>query len=115
MQALTGELARSALDAAPDALIIVDGEGTVRFANRQASVLFGYPHEEIVDLAVERLIPERYRERHVEHREDFARNGRLRPMGVGMSLFARRKETGGALTLAAHRVFDASVRSTVSR
>ncbi|MGA2778739.1 MAG: PAS domain-containing protein, partial [Steroidobacteraceae bacterium] len=37
------ELARSALDAAPDAMIIVDGSGTIRYANRQLSALFGYP------------------------------------------------------------------------
>ena len=39
----TTELARHALDAAPDAMIIIDAAGTIRFANRQVSALFGLP------------------------------------------------------------------------
>jgi two-component system, sensor histidine kinase len=94
MQALTGELARSALDAAPDALIIIDAEGIVRFANAQASVLFGYPREELVGQHLERLIPERFRGRHVDYRGTYFAAPRLRPMGAGLALFARRRDGG---------------------
>jgi PAS domain S-box-containing protein len=90
MQTLTGELARSALDAAPDALIIVDAAGTVRFANRQASALFGYTHEELIGQPLERLLPERFRARHVGDREGFFGAPRPRPMGVGLTLFGQR-------------------------
>lgn len=92
MQALTGELARSALDAAPDALIIIDAEGIVRFANRQASALFGYPYEELVGQRLEQLIPERFRARHLGHRRAYLAAPRLRPMGTGLALFARRRD-----------------------
>jgi two-component system CheB/CheR fusion protein len=92
MQALPGELARNALDAAPDALIIIDAEGIVRFANRLASVLFGYPHEELVGQHLERLIPERFRGRHAAHRESYFAAPRLRPMGAGLALFARHRD-----------------------
>ncbi|HYL00978.1 MAG TPA: ATP-binding protein [Steroidobacteraceae bacterium] len=92
MQTLTGELARSALDAAPDALIIVDADGVVRFANRQASVLFGYAREELVGKQLEQLIPERFRSRHAGHRRDYLTAPRLRPMGAGLTLFARRPD-----------------------
>ncbi|HEY2275289.1 MAG TPA: ATP-binding protein [Steroidobacteraceae bacterium] len=92
MQTLTGELARSALDAAPDALIIIDGDGIIRFANRHASVLFGYAHEELVGNRVERLIPERFRARHVGQRESYSAAPRLRAMGAGLVLFARRRD-----------------------
>jgi len=92
MQALTGELARSVLDAAPDALLIVDAEGTVRFANRQASVLFGYPHEELVGQQLESLIPQRFRAHHAGHRKAYLAAPRLRPMGAGLALFARRRD-----------------------
>jgi PAS domain S-box-containing protein len=94
MQTLTGELARDALDAAPDALIIVDGSGIVRFANRQASGLFGYSHDELVGQPLEQLVPERFRTGHVGHREDYFSTPRLRPMGAGMALFARRRDGG---------------------
>lgn len=94
MQTFTGELARSALDAAPDALIIVDGDGVVRFANRQASALFGYAHEELVGRHLEGLIPERFRSRHAGHRESYLAAPRLRPMGAGLTLFARHRDGG---------------------
>ena len=92
MQSLPGELARSALDAAPDALIIIDAAGTVRFANRQAAALFGYSHDELIGQAVERLLPERFRQRHVTHRQGYLAAPRMRPMGVGATLFARRRD-----------------------
>ena len=94
MQTLTGELARSALDAAPDALIIIGADGVVRFANRQAAALFGYPREELVGKHVERLLPERFRARHAGHRESYFTAPRLRPMGAGLVLFACRHDGG---------------------
>ncbi|HLJ39579.1 MAG TPA: ATP-binding protein [Steroidobacteraceae bacterium] len=92
MQSLTGQLARSALDAAPDALIIVDGVGAVRFANRQASALFGYEHEQLVGQRVEQLLPERFRGSHAAYRKGYSSARRLRPMGVGMALFGRHRD-----------------------
>ncbi|HTV95496.1 MAG TPA: ATP-binding protein [Steroidobacteraceae bacterium] len=84
------DLARSALDAAPDAMIIIDGAGIVQFANRQVSVLFGYEHDQIVGQSVEMLLPERFRGRHVGHRESYVRSLRVRPMGLGLQLFGLR-------------------------
>ncbi|EQD55197.1 PAS fold domain protein, partial [mine drainage metagenome] len=49
------ELAHSALEAAPDAMLIVDAEGTICFANRQVFALFGYAREELLGLPVETL------------------------------------------------------------
>ncbi|HWZ61458.1 MAG TPA: ATP-binding protein [Steroidobacteraceae bacterium] len=92
MQTLPGELARSVLDAAPDALIIVDTTGVVRFANRQAAALFGYGHEQLVGRSMEQLLPERFRSLHVAHRDEYFGAPRLRPMGAGLALFARRRD-----------------------
>jgi PAS domain S-box-containing protein len=92
MLSTSAELARIALDAAPDAMIIVDAEGIIRFANRQVSVLFGYPHEQIIGLSVEMLMPERFRSRHIAHRHEYAAALRLRPMGQGLTLFGRRQD-----------------------
>ena len=86
------ELARRALDAAPDAMIIIDDAGIVRFANRQVSALFGYAHAEIVGHSVEQLMPERFRARHVGHRVDYARALRQRAMGEGLTLFGQRRD-----------------------
>jgi two-component system, sensor histidine kinase len=91
MLTIPADLARDALEAAPDAMIIIDASGVVRYANRQVSVLFGYAHDEIIGQNVERLMPERFRSRHVRHREGYTSNVRVRPMGAGLDLFGQRQ------------------------
>ena len=89
---LSSEFVRSALESSPDAMVIINAFGTILFANQQFSALFGYDREEVRGLAIEQLMPERFRERHVGHRERFAAENRLRPMGAGLELYARRKD-----------------------
>jgi PAS domain S-box-containing protein len=89
---LSSELVRSVLDSAPDAMIIIDSAGKILFANRQVSALFGYAAAELVDGPVEKLLPERFRGRHVGHRSDYTHNVRVRPMGMGLELFGMRKD-----------------------
>lgn len=86
------ELARSALEAAPDAMMMIDASGIIRFTNRQVSVLFQYPHDEIIGRHIEALMPERFRARHVGHRNGYFSNLRLRPMGLGLDLYGRRRD-----------------------
>jgi PAS domain S-box-containing protein len=86
------ELARSALDAAPDAMIIVDGSGTIRYANRQLSALFGYPHDEFIGQSVEMLMPARFRSRHRGHVKHYLDNVRFRAMGAGLELYGERRD-----------------------
>ena len=90
MQSVSSELARSVLDAAPDAMIIIDDSGIIFFANRQVSALFGYPHVDIIGKPVECLMPERFRDRHIAHRQSYMRSVRARPMGAGLELFGQR-------------------------
>jgi PAS domain S-box-containing protein len=86
------ELARHALDAAPDAIMMIDADGAIRFANRQASALFLYPHDEIIGRHIEELMPERFRDRHLAHRQGYFRALRVRPMGVGLELYGLRQD-----------------------
>jgi PAS domain S-box-containing protein len=89
---LTADLVRRILDLAPDALVIADASGSIVFANRQVTTLFGYEPKELAGTPVESLIPERFRGRHVGHRGGFVANPRARSMGSGLELFARRKD-----------------------
>ena len=82
----------SLLESAPDAMVIVDEGGSIRFVNRQAVVLFGYEREELLGQPVEILVPERARGQHHGHREGYVRDPRLRPMGAGLDLFGRRRD-----------------------
>jgi len=92
MQSLPSELARNTLDAAPDAMIIIDDSGAIRFANRQVSALFGYSHDELIGKPVEHLIPERLRSRHPSMRRAYTENVRVRSMGAGLNLFGLRRD-----------------------
>jgi PAS domain S-box-containing protein len=92
MLSAPSELARHALDAAPDAMIIIDATGIIRFANRQVSALFGHPHDDIIGQSIEHLMPERVRSRHVGHRTGYVKTLRVRPMGAGLELFGLRRD-----------------------
>jgi PAS domain S-box-containing protein len=79
------------LEYAPDATVIVDGEGMIRLVNAQTERLFGYYREEMLGKPVELLVPSRFRGKHVAERLDYAADPRVRPMGVGLELFGLRK------------------------
>ena len=89
---LSPELVSSALQSAPDAIVIVDASGDIVFSNQQVSALFGYASEDLAGQRVECLMPERFRARHVAHHERFVIDGRVRPMGVGLELFGQRRD-----------------------
>ncbi|HWW19365.1 MAG TPA: PAS domain S-box protein [Steroidobacteraceae bacterium] len=89
---MSTQFARAVLDAAPDAMVVVDTQGIVRYANKQVAALFGFEHDEIIGFAVERLIPERFWGRHETHRKGYVEGMRARPMGQGLALFARRQD-----------------------
>jgi PAS domain S-box-containing protein len=92
MRSIPPNLAQSALDAAPDAMLIIDDSGTVLFANRQASALFGHPHDDIIGRPIERLMPERFRSHHIGYRDRYLAAAHVRPMGFGRDLFAERQD-----------------------
>jgi protein-histidine pros-kinase len=92
MIAIPPALARRVLDAAPDAMVVIDTFGTIWFANRQVSALFRYDHAEIIGHDIEMLMPERFRGQHVGHRGDLAGNVRVRTVGPGLDLYGQRSD-----------------------
>ncbi|AUX25629.1 hypothetical protein SOCEGT47_061780 [Sorangium cellulosum] len=85
------ETFRQLIDAAPDAMVVVDEQARIVFVNVQTEQMFGYARDELVGQAIEILLPERYRQAHVGHRSAFIAAPRARPMGSGLELFGRRK------------------------
>jgi PAS domain S-box-containing protein len=84
--------AHAILEAAAQAIVIVDEGGTILSVNRQAEVMFGHPREQLVGTAVETLLPKRLQERHAQHRATYFRDPHVRPMGRGLDLLARRAD-----------------------
>jgi PAS domain S-box-containing protein len=82
---------RTLLDSAPDGILVADAGGRIRLVNQQVEDLFGYTAEELIGQSVELLMPQRYREKHTSHRDDYASHPVARPMGPGLELIGRRK------------------------
>lgn len=80
------------LEAAPDAVVIIDGNGVIAQVNGQAEKLFGYGREELVGRPLEMLMPERYRGSHVAQTRAYTADPRPRSMGRDLELFGMRKD-----------------------
>lgn len=82
---------RALLEAAPDAIVIVDDTGTIQLVNAQTEALFGYRREELLGQPVEILVPQRFHDHHPSHRHGYVDNRRVRPMGAGLELYGVRR------------------------
>ena len=83
---------RTLLESAPDAMIIIDEQGKIAIMNAQAETMFGYSREEILGQRIEILLPARLKKQHVRHREEYSSDPKVRPMGAGRDLVARRSD-----------------------
>jgi len=83
---------RGLVNAAPDAILLVNKAGRIVLANEEAERLFGYAQQELLGAPVEMLVPERLRNQHAEHRAAYLTTPVTRPMGVGLELYGVHKD-----------------------
>jgi PAS domain S-box-containing protein len=83
---------RGLLESAPDAIVIVNDKGYIVLVNAQAELWFGYSRDELLNQPVELLMPEQFRMRHQDYRQVYTKDPQVRPMGVGLDLYGRRKD-----------------------
>ncbi|WP_405497408.1 PAS domain S-box protein [Streptomyces sp. NBC_00096] len=92
MTTTTEEPFRALLEAAPDAMVIVDDAGVIRLVNAQTEALFGHPREDLLGRSIDVLVPERFRGLHPRHRLGYAASRQVRPMGAGLELYGLRRD-----------------------
>ncbi len=86
------EMFRALVEATPSALLLVDDEGRIRLANRQAEELFGYTREELFEAGVEKLLPPELGREHVAMRRSYFAEPSQRAMGAGRELYGSHKD-----------------------
>ena len=116
-------LFRRLLETSPDAVVVVDDEGSILFANLQAENLFQYAPGALAGRSVDALVPERLHATHARHRQSYVRSPRLRPMGSGLSLYGRRRDGSefpveislSPVTFGGQQLVSASIRDITDR
>jgi two-component system sensor kinase FixL len=83
---------RSYFEAASQAILGVSRDGRISLVNRRTEEMFGYTRDELLGQVLEVLLPERFRGLHVSHRVGYFVEPRMRAMGEGLELAARRKD-----------------------
>jgi PAS domain S-box-containing protein len=73
-------------------ILVANETGEIVLANNFLLTLFGYDNgDELIGKKIEQLIPSRYHKQHTQHRDNYTKHPRPRPMGVGKDLFAIKK------------------------
>lgn len=82
---------RGLLEAAPDAMVVVNQAGDIVLVNVQAEKQFGYPRDELIGQPVTNIVPEGFAERLIADRLRSQEDALAQEIGAGIELSGRRK------------------------
>ena len=83
---------RGLLEAAPDAMVVVNQGGEIVLLNVQAEKQFGYRRDELLGQKVKNIIPEGFAERLIADGPRSAAEALAQQIGTGIELIGRRKD-----------------------
>jgi len=83
---------QAVLDAAVDAVVIIDSHGLIQLVNHAAERMFGYSEEELLGHNVSLLMPEPYRSAHNSYLDRYARTRDPHIIGIGREVIAQRRD-----------------------
>jgi PAS domain S-box-containing protein len=83
---------RQVVEAAPNAMVMVNKAGLIEMVNAQTEIIFGYSRDELLGRPVDLLLPERFRHQHPGHVASFFSDMSPRAMGAGRDLYGRHKD-----------------------
>jgi diguanylate cyclase (GGDEF)-like protein/PAS domain S-box-containing protein len=89
---MSPDIFRTAVEAAPCAMIVVSESGIITLVNRETERLFDHARDALIGRHIEVLVPDEARDRHASNRGAFAAQPAARPMGGGRDLLARRRD-----------------------
>lgn len=83
---------RAAVESSPNGMLMVDRDGAIVMANREAERTFGYDDDELMGIPIDKLVPQRFSQGHPGHRQRYLHEPEARPMGSGRELYGVRKD-----------------------
>lgn len=83
---------KALLDAAVDAIIVIDHRGNIETFNAAAEVIFGFTAQEVTGKNISHLMPEPYQREHDGYIENYLRTGDATIIGIGREAQAKRKD-----------------------
>ncbi len=83
---------KALFDSLAEGIVVVDESGEIIMVNRSCLKVFGYKHDELVGAGLEILVPDRFAKGHGKHRQEYNKAPRVRAMGRGLELFAKKKD-----------------------
>lgn len=83
---------RSAVEAAPNGMVMINSNGEIILVNKQTEDMFGYTRSELVGMSIGLLIPDDVKQRHPFFIKAYIAKPEPRSMGMGRELFGRKKD-----------------------
>ena len=114
---------RSILDTVPDAMVVIDEQGTIQSFSATAERQFGWTAAEVIGRNVSELMPEPYRSAHDGYLARYLKTGERRIIGIGRVVVGERRDGStfpmelsvGEMQGGAHKAFTGFVRDLTDR